>query len=80
MVRLIAIAAFALAVATSAQAMSPAPLQHPDGITARVAFWCGPFRTRVNGVCVARTGIRHGRRVDRRCARWGDAGRCLQYY
>ena len=24
-------------------------------MTTQVAFWCGPFRTRVNGVCVART-------------------------
>ena len=31
---LIAFAAFALAVATSAQAMSPPPLQQPDGISA----------------------------------------------
>ena len=31
--RLIAFAAFALAVATSAQAMSPPPLQQPDGIS-----------------------------------------------
>ena len=79
MIRLIAFAAFALAVATSAQAMSPAPLQQPDGMTTRVASWCGPFRTRVNGVCVARTTIRHGRRVVRRCARW-SGGVCAQYY
>ena len=32
MIRLIAIAAFALAVATSAQAMSPPPLHQSDGI------------------------------------------------
>ena len=55
MIRLIAIAAFALAVATSAQAMSPAPLQQPDGMTTQVAYGCGPGRTRVAGVCVART-------------------------
>jgi hypothetical protein len=37
MIRLIAIGAFALAVATSAQAMSPAPLHQQDGMTTRVA-------------------------------------------
>ena len=35
MVKLIAIA-FALAVATSAQAMSPAPLHQPDGMMTQV--------------------------------------------
>ena len=32
MIRLIALAAFALALATSAQAMSPVPLHQPDGM------------------------------------------------
>ena len=42
MIRLIAVA-FALALATSAQAMSPAPLhQQPDGMTTPVAYGCGP--------------------------------------
>ena len=36
MIRLIAFAAFALAVATSAQAMSPAPLDQPDGMITQV--------------------------------------------
>jgi hypothetical protein len=44
MIRLIAFAAFAIAVATSAQAMSAAPLYQPDGMTTQVAFGCGPFR------------------------------------
>ena len=35
MIRLIAVA-FALTFATSAQAMSPAPLHQPDGMTTRV--------------------------------------------
>ena len=78
MIRLIAVA-FALTFATSAQAMSPAPLHQPDGMTTQVAFWCGPFRTRVNGVCVARTTIRQTRRQYRRCARW-SGGACVQYY
>jgi len=55
MIRLTAVAAFAFAVVTSAQAMSPAPLHQPDGVTTQVAFGCGAGRTRVNGVCVART-------------------------
>ena len=55
MVKLIAAAAFALAVSTSAQAMSPAPLHQPDGVTTQVAYGCGAGSTRVGGVCVART-------------------------
>ena len=79
MIRLIATAAFALAVATSAQAMSPAPLHQPDGMITQVRLACGPGRTRVHGVCVARTTIRHTRRVVRRCARW-HGGVCVRYY
>ena len=66
MIRVIAFAAFALAVTTSAQAMTVAPVHEPGGIITQVAWGCGPFRTRVNGVCVARTTIRH----YRRCVRW----------
>ena len=40
-VRLIAVAAIALAVATSAQAMSPAPLHQPDAMITQVGT-CGP--------------------------------------
>ena len=79
MVRLIAVAAIAFAAATSAQAMSPVPLPQPDGMVTQVAFWCGPFRTRVNGVCVARTTIRQTRRDVRRCARW-SGGACVRWY
>ena len=39
MIRLIAVA-FALAVATSAQAMSPAPLHQPDGMITESAHRC----------------------------------------
>ena len=46
---------FALAVATSAQAMSPAPLHQPNGMITQVREACGAGRIRVNGVCVART-------------------------
>jgi hypothetical protein len=61
MIRLIAIAGFALLLATSAQAMTAAPLHQPSMIT-NVAFGCGLGRTRVGGICVARTTIRHARR------------------
>ena len=78
MIRLIAVASVALAVATSAQAMTPAPISQPDGMTMQVAYGCGPGRTRVAGVCVARTTIRHTRRAVRRCLRW-HAGVCARY-
>lgn len=75
MIRLIAFAAFALAVTTSAQAMTVAPVHQPNGMIAQVAWGCGPGMTRINGVCVARTTVRHARR----CARW-SGGACLRYY
>ena len=46
MIRIIAFAAFALAVATSAQAMSPVPLHQPDGMITQVREACGPVRVR----------------------------------
>jgi hypothetical protein len=78
MIRLIAIA-FALALATAAQAMPVAPLHQPDGMVTQVRYGCGPGRTRVAGVCVARTTIRHTRRAVRRCARW-HGGVCVRWY
>ena len=78
MIRLIAVAGFALAVATSEQAMTPAPIHQPIGMITRVAFGCGPGRTMVNGVCVARTTIRETRRAVRRCVRW-SGGACALY-
>jgi hypothetical protein len=68
MIRLIAVAGLALSVATSTQAMTPAPIPQPDGIISQVALACGVGRTRVNGVCVARTAVRQTRRAVRRCA------------
>jgi hypothetical protein len=68
MIRLIAVAGFASAVATSVQAMTPVPISQPDGMITRVAAACGVGRTRVNGVCVARTAVRQTRRAVRRCA------------
>ena len=71
MIRLIAIASFALAVAAPAQAMTPAPIPQIDNdMITQIAAACGPGRTRVNGVCVARTTIRQTRRAVRRCVRW----------
>jgi hypothetical protein len=68
MIRLIAIGGFALLVATSAQAFTPAPFPEPDGMITEIAAACGAGRTRVNGVCVARTTVRQTRRAVRRCA------------
>ena len=75
MIRLIAVAGFALAVATSAEAMTPAPMPQREGMITQVAYACGPGMTRVHGVCVARTAVRHARR----CARW-NGGVCVHYY
>ena len=58
MIRLIAVAAIALAAATSAQAMSPAPLHQADGMITQVREACGAGRVRINGICVARTTVR----------------------
>jgi len=66
MIRLIAAAGFVVALATSAQAITPAPIPQSDGMITQVRFGCGPGRTRVAGVCVARTTIRHTRRAVRR--------------
>ena len=66
MIRWIAVAAFTLAIATSAQAMSPAPLHQTDRMITQVREACGAGRVRVNGECVARTDLRHERRDIRR--------------
>jgi hypothetical protein len=73
MIRLTAGATFALFVATSVQAMTPAPIPRPDGMLTQVAFGCGPGQTLVNGACVARTAIRQTRRAVRR-SYYGTAG------
>jgi hypothetical protein len=79
MIRLIAITGFALAIATSAQAISLVPVNQPDSMVTQVREACGAGRVRVNGVCVARTTLRHGRREVRRCARWNGSV-CAHYY
>ena len=65
MIRLIVIAGFALVVATSAQGMTPAPIQ-PDSMITKVAAGCGVGRTMVNGKCESRIEKRHERRHERR--------------
>ena len=75
MIKLIAAAGFLVAVATSAHAITPAPIPQPDGMISQVRLGCGPFRTRVAGICVARTTIRHTRQLDRRAYRQGCSER-----
>ena len=64
MIRLIAVIAFALAVATSAQAMSLAPLHQADNMIAQVREACGAGMHMVNGTCVRTP----ARRNAARCA------------
>ena len=66
MIRLIGIAAFALAIATSAQAVTFPPLHQTDGMITQVREACGVGQVRINGECKARTDIRQERREDRR--------------
>ena len=69
MIRTIAVAVFALSIATPAPAITPAPMVYqPDAMITQIAAACGAGRTRVNGVCVARTTVRQTRRAVRRCA------------
>ena len=64
MTRLIALA-FALTVASLAQAMPIAPLQQQDGMIIKVREACGAGMHMVNGTCI-RT---HARRAASRCVR-----------
>ena len=61
MIRLIAVV-FALAVATSAQAMSPAQLPESDNMITQVRQACGAGMHMVNGKCVTTSARRHVRR------------------
>jgi hypothetical protein len=67
MIRVIAIA-FVMSLASSAQAMPPAPLQPFDGMIINVREACGAGMHRVNGRCVGTPARRHARRAVRRCA------------
>jgi hypothetical protein len=64
MIRLIVIAAFALAVATSAQAMSPVPPSQSDGMITQVRQACGAGMKWNNalGRCATTSARRHVRR------------------
>ena len=64
MTRLIALA-FALTLASLAQAMPLAPLHQPDETVVQAREACGAWMHMVNGTCV-RT---HARRAASRCAR-----------
>ena len=59
--RLIAVG-FALAVATSAQAMTLAPLHQPDGMITQVRHACGAGMHYGNGRCITTSARRHVRR------------------
>ncbi len=72
MIKLIGVAAFALAVATSAQAMSPPPLHQSDGLKTEAYYRHYGYY----GHGVAR---RHVRRHVRRCALW-HAGVCARWH
>jgi hypothetical protein len=76
MIRFIAIAAFALAIATSAQAITLAPLHQSDNMITQVREACGAGRVRINGICVART----TKRQVRRCAVWGAGHVCRKWH
>jgi hypothetical protein len=75
MIKLICVAAVALILGASAQAMPRVPLHQSEGITTQVAYGCGVGRTRINGVCVSR---RHIRGV-RRCVLWGVGHVCRRW-
>ena len=77
MIRMITAAGFALAIATSAQAMTPAPLAQPDHMITQVREGCGMGRVMINGVCQSRAGMRQQRRANRRCVRY-TGGVCVQ--
>jgi hypothetical protein len=66
MIRLIATAGLALAVATSAQAMTRAPLVQSGSMITPVIAGCGVGQTMVNGKCETRV----EKRQNRRCLRW----------
>jgi hypothetical protein len=61
MIRIIAVT-FALTLASSAQAVPLAPVQQPESMVSTVREACGAGKTRINGVCVARTTKRQVRR------------------
>ena len=75
MIRFIAVI-FALTVATSAQAMSPAPLHPQNGMITQVREACGAGMHMVNGQCIRTS----ARRNAARCAvgMRSVGGRCVK--
>ena len=72
--------AFALAVATSAEATSSAPLHEPDAMITKVrkASQCDdPHQVLVNGIC--EDYARHVSRAQHVCVAWNE-GFCIEYY
>ena len=82
MIRLLISVALALAIATSAEAMSPAPLHEPGSMITKVrkasqpACW-DPNQVRVNGICMDYA--RHVSRAQHKCISWNE-GVCVEYY
>ena len=80
MIRLLISVTLALAVATSAEAMSPAPLHQPNGMITQIrqARQCDdPNQVLVNGVC--EDYARHVSRAEHKCIAWNE-GFCIEYY
>lgn len=81
MIKLLSALALAFAIATPAEAitpvtdLTPAVTIHSNGMISKVAWGCGPGRTRVRGVCVRRSTIRRARR----CLRW-HRGVCVRWF
>jgi hypothetical protein len=75
MIRLIAVTAFAFAVATSAHAMTLAPLRQSDSMITQVRHACGAGMHYVNGRCVTTA----ARRQVRRCLVWGAGHVCRKW-
>jgi hypothetical protein len=74
MLKLIVLSVFALVFTAPVQAMPVAPIHDPGAAITQIAYGCGVGRTRVRGVCVART----TKRQIRRCVRW-TGGACARW-
>jgi hypothetical protein len=89
MIRLLISFALVFAVATSAEAMSPAPLREPVASVTHIAngqpcdlknqvrIWGCP-RCGANGICMLRTTRPTRHPGYRRCVEWND-GMCVDY-
>ena len=77
MIRLLVTVALALAVATSAEAMSPAPLMITKVRKARQPACWDPNQVRVNGICMDYA--HHVSRAQHVCISWNE-GVCVEYY